>query len=708
MSPLVGGLDREGASGSGCHSTCLQLEIWQGCMQEPACVRRLCDDLPAIAVWLCCCCLSLFTASFFFFPRLCLFICPPPSTANSATMAAATAGGSDRPATVVGMGEAMLRFAPLPYDKALPCPEDGAFLRSVGGDELNVCVATSRLAASPGTVAQWISVLPTGPLGDVIAQGARNAGVGLDYTKRIEGAECGTFFVLPEQKTVHYQRRNSAFAQQAPNLFDWPKVFSELHASGPVWLHMTGITPMISPKSRLAWTQALEAAHRLNIPVSVDFNHRKQLGPLGDLWTVMCPQLSKLQVMIVSVTSLKEIAELEGVGNLVPQNSVPLQDPAWRVFQAHMRLRWGLKRLAVCYKTRDESGLQRRWSAVASASGIHTTVDIPVYHRPKDECGGGSAWAAGIIDSLQTHWHKEEVDGDHFKDVNDPGSVKDLRRADLLAALCQETIGDHSTVTREKLLSYEQGNENRPLTIDASQSHQDKILETLATLKKSGILAIIRAKNADAAIARGIELCSLGCRAIEVTLDTTDWKRVLGELVQKLPADVCVGVGTVMDDTVFELPEIAALGGRFALSPINPTGFIDACHAVGLLAVPSGLSSNELWDLHRQGAHVVKMFHAGQVTPKILKSMLGVSPLRALNVAPSGGVTPDNAEDWWDAGACTVGMGSNLAGKDITFAFDTPEYEKAKRDWEQTGLANAKQLFEKVAARFPTDSAQQE
>ena len=33
----------------------------------------------------------------------------------------------------------------------------------------------------------------------------------------------------------------------------------------------------------------------------------------------------------------------------------------------------------------------------------------------------------------------------------------------------------------------------------------------------------------------------------------------------------------------------------------------------GLVAVPAGLSSNELWEWHRRGAKMIKMFHAGQV-----------------------------------------------------------------------------------------------
>ena len=76
-----------------------------------------------------------------------------------------------------------------------------------------------------------------------------------------------------------------------------------------------------------------------------------------------------------------------------------LRGPAWRP-QASLRERWGLKRLVVCFKTRDAAGLQRRWSALADVAGVHTTLAIPVFHTPKDECGGGSAWATASSHSV--------------------------------------------------------------------------------------------------------------------------------------------------------------------------------------------------------------------------------------------------------------------------------------------------------------------
>lgn len=60
----------------------------------------------------------------------------------------------------VGFGEAMIRYAPQTSVDGLP--DSVMMLRTVGGDELNVAVALTRLQ-KPGVTAKWISVLPGTP-----------------------------------------------------------------------------------------------------------------------------------------------------------------------------------------------------------------------------------------------------------------------------------------------------------------------------------------------------------------------------------------------------------------------------------------------------------------------------------------------------------------------------------------------------------------
>ena len=95
---------------------------------------------------------------------------------------------------------------------------------------------------------------------------------------------------------------------------------------------------------------------------------------------------------------------------------------------------------------------------------------------------------------------------------------------------------------------------------------------------------------------------------------------------------------------------------------------------------------------------MIKWFHAGLASPAILKSMLSVTPLKEqMNIMPSGGVSPANAQDWWDAGACVIGMGSNLVGDDVNAKAGSEAHAKAVKKWEEGQKEVARKVF--VAAR---------
>jgi hypothetical protein len=185
-------------------------------------------------------------------------------------------------------------------------------------------------------------------------------------------------------------------------------------------------------------------------------------------------------------------------------------------------------------------------------------------HRPKDEVGGGSAWFAGFCHYLM-----------HTNDSNDSIVVPlALRRADLLAALCQETVGDHSLVTPSQLAMVESKYANQtayiaevasqlgPLAAPSSSSSsslssEERVADALDRVRAARVIAIIRApKNSKAAIERGnimicistprkvvclaysligigLELASMGCGVLEITLDTQNWQHVLSTLVKR-------------------------------------------------------------------------------------------------------------------------------------------------------------------------------
>ena len=212
--------------------------------------------------------------------------------------AATSASNLHGPPTLVTMGETMLRFSPLDSGNLTDTTRHHPhpFMRSIGGDELNVAVAIRMI----GYPARWISILPTGPLGDVITASCSH--YGLEFAGlRVPNADIGSFYVLPEARTVHYQRRHSAFALHEPDSLDWTPLLS---ARRP-WLHMTGITPLVSDAAYRSWDRALARAAEASIPTSLDLNHRKQLGTLDTLWSMVRPHASRLELLILSVEQVR-------------------------------------------------------------------------------------------------------------------------------------------------------------------------------------------------------------------------------------------------------------------------------------------------------------------------------------------------------------------------------------------------------------------
>src|SRR5438093_6017252 len=139
---------------------------------------------------------------------------------------------------VITFGEAMVRLSPPNFRRL----EQARSLDvQVGGAELNTAVALARLGRS----AAWVSRLTSNPLGRVIANHAREAGVSTDHILWTNDDRVGVYFLefgaAPRASSVLYDRKGSAIAAVAPGMVEWAKVFA-----GAKWFHLTGITPALS------------------------------------------------------------------------------------------------------------------------------------------------------------------------------------------------------------------------------------------------------------------------------------------------------------------------------------------------------------------------------------------------------------------------------------------------------------------------------
>src|SRR5256886_6948002 len=140
---------------------------------------------------------------------------------------------------VITFGEAMVRLSPANFRRL---EQTDSLDVQVGGAELNTAVALARLGRS----AAWVSRLANNPLGRLIANRAREAGVSSEHVVWTEEDRVGVYFLefgaAPRASSVLYDRKGAAIANVRPGTVPWPAVFA-----GARWFHVTGITPALSP-----------------------------------------------------------------------------------------------------------------------------------------------------------------------------------------------------------------------------------------------------------------------------------------------------------------------------------------------------------------------------------------------------------------------------------------------------------------------------
>jgi 2-dehydro-3-deoxyphosphogluconate aldolase/(4S)-4-hydroxy-2-oxoglutarate aldolase len=176
-----------------------------------------------------------------------------------------------------------------------------------------------------------------------------------------------------------------------------------------------------------------------------------------------------------------------------------------------------------------------------------------------------------------------------------------------------------------------------------------------ASVARSGIVAILRAKTADSFAAVADVLVGAGVTALEVTLTSRGAIDALAGLRRQLPGSVAVGAGTVL--TADEAKASVDAGAEFLVSPVLDPGLVAAS---SVPFYPGAFTPTEIYGAMRAGAPVVKVFPAGGLGPAYLKDVRG--PLPDARIMPTGGIKIEDVADWLAAGAVAVGLGSPLIG----------------------------------------------
>lgn len=182
-------------------------------------------------------------------------------------------------------------------------------------------------------------------------------------------------------------------------------------------------------------------------------------------------------------------------------------------------------------------------------------------------------------------------------------------------------------------------------------------LEVLKRLTDCGVVAVVRAENADQAL-KIVDACiKAGIVGIEITFTVPGAVDIIRSLSAKYkPEDILIGAGTVMDP---ETARAAILAGvHFVVSPCLNAETTKLCLRYQVASMAGAMTVKEAVECMEAGADIIKIFPGNLFGPGIIKSFLG--PLPYAKMMPTGGVSADNAGEWIKAGAVAVGAGSDL------------------------------------------------
>lgn len=288
---------------------------------------------------------------------------------------------------VVTMGEIMLRLSAPGFKRF---SQSDSFDVVYGGGEANVAVSL----ANYGLDAHFVTKLPKHEIGQCAVDSLRKFGVQTDYIAR-GGDRVGIYFLengasMRPSKVV-YDRANSAIAEAEASDFDFDKIFKDAE-----WFHFTGITPALGEKAAQLTEEALKAAKRHGVTVSVDLNYRKKLWTPEQAKKVMTNLMQYVDVCIGNEEDAEKVLGFKPGHTDVTKGELELE--GYKDIFKQMKEQFGFKYVVTTLRE-SHSASDNSWSAlIYDGSEFYHSKRYDI--RIVDRVGGGDSFAGGLIYGL--------------------------------------------------------------------------------------------------------------------------------------------------------------------------------------------------------------------------------------------------------------------------------------------------------------------
>jgi 2-dehydro-3-deoxygluconokinase len=233
---------------------------------------------------------------------------------------------------ILSFGEILLRLSP---------DSDGAWLANnkmtvyVGGAEANVAMNLGHW----NVPVDYFSVFPDNFLSDHILGILKSRNVGIERSLR-RGSKIG-MYILPvgqelKNAGVIYDRHQSSFSLLGPGEINWRDVLQ-----GIDWLHLSAISPALTPQTSELCLELLQAAADAGVQVSLDLNYREKLWKYGKRPDEIMPSLIALSDLVMG-----NVWAIQRMTGIVPSTDLSKLQTDDAFIQASQELSMELMRLS--------------------------------------------------------------------------------------------------------------------------------------------------------------------------------------------------------------------------------------------------------------------------------------------------------------------------------------------------------------------------
>jgi 2-dehydro-3-deoxyphosphogluconate aldolase/(4S)-4-hydroxy-2-oxoglutarate aldolase len=186
--------------------------------------------------------------------------------------------------------------------------------------------------------------------------------------------------------------------------------------------------------------------------------------------------------------------------------------------------------------------------------------------------------------------------------------------------------------------------------------------KVIASLRESGLVAVIRTDNPTDLVAVCRALSKGGVKFVEITMTVPNALKIVHDAAQQLiDTDVIIGVGTILDGKTAKAA--ISSGAQFVVSPGFNAEVVKICNDYGVVVMPGAFTATEVINAWKSGGDVIKIFPGDIGGPAYIKALK--EPLPQVELLPTKGVDFETAPAFIKAGAIAVGTGKALVSKEL-------------------------------------------